>query len=145
MTDPLVRQINRFDAEADAGPERLFWGRVGLDGLPFRGRRAPDWTDEEFEARVVEVRRVRNGTFDIDDPESNRNFLNVLEGQAQGWFLVLKRYDHFDWQAGVKRVYLEWVERYLQDGTPVPIDERMEARYESSDLRRDPRYAGPPA
>ena len=113
MATSLIKFANRTDA-GDQGS--LHWGRViqGVDNYPFRGKSTSLYTEEEFRARVVKTGDPKNGVFDVTDPESNRAYLEVLDGIVNGWFQCLHR--DFDFR-GQGKIYIEWVEYYLEDGT----------------------------
>ena len=62
---------------------------------------------------------ARNGWFDTSDPEQNRSYLNVLDGIVNGWYEPIHISRHFEGEQ--RLVYAEWVEYYLQDGSPTPF------------------------
>lgn len=114
MPSSLVKFNNRLVSNG----KRLFWDRSDVDGLPFRGPFAPIMPDEEYEARVVRITDARNAFFDVTKPEENKNYLDVLECCANGWFKLwyLKRF----WRSTTQH-YVEWFEYYLEDGTRTPF------------------------
>jgi hypothetical protein len=101
----------------ESGGRALNWGRVHVDGLPFRGDVDPLLREEEYEQRAVRVADFKNGFFDVENPEQNRLYNGVLECCANGWFKLafIQRF----WK-GTTRHYVEWVEYYLEDGRQVP-------------------------
>jgi hypothetical protein len=121
MSNSLVKFTDRSDGN---GRGKLFWGRAAIDGLPFRGNQAPNLRADEFDERVVRVADPRNGTFYTGDPEENTAYLKVMDGITNGWFhmLFVERWR----EEGDKRhyVYLEWVEYYLEDGSPIQYNKQ---------------------
>jgi hypothetical protein len=116
MTNSLVKFTNRKDGN---GRGELFWGRAGVDGLPFRGQAAPSYRDEEFEERVVRVADPKNGTFYTGDEEQNTAYLKTMDGIANGWFHMVFIDRWRDEGDSEHRIYIEWVEYFLEDGSPV--------------------------
>lgn len=103
--------------KAGSGDQQLFWDRIDADGYPFRGRYAPMMTETEYEARAVRVADYRNGFFDVTDPVQNKQFQEVMECCANGWFfgVYIERF----WNHTSKH-YMEWVEYYMEDGSRTP-------------------------
>lgn len=118
MSDPLVRLANR--AAADDDGLQTFWGRAHLDGMPYRGRKDPLLTDAEFEEKTSVRRKVRHGFFNLKNEDEANNYLNVLDGVANGWYVLWTKQTDVDLRTGAARAYLEWVESYLEDGSPTP-------------------------
>jgi|TARA_R110000851_G_scaffold256974_1_gene409477 hypothetical protein len=116
MTNSLVKFTSRKDGN---GRGELFWGRAGVDGLPFRGQAAPSYRDEEFEERVVRVADPKNGTFYTGDEEQNTAYLKTMDGIANGWFHMVFIDRWRDEGDSEHRIYIEWVEYFLEDGSPV--------------------------
>jgi hypothetical protein len=112
-TSSLCRYSNVL-GQGRQGDKRLFWNRVGSDGVPFRGPFAPLYTDEEYQEKVVRVVDYRNGFFDVTDDEQNQRFLLMMECCANGWF-TLRHIERF-WKDTTKH-YAEWTEYYMEDGT----------------------------
>lgn len=113
---------------------KLYWHRAGIDGLPFRGNNPPLYTEEEFDARVVKVADSRNGTFDTTDPEQNKLYLKVLEGIANSWFQLIFIDRWRDEGSNKQMVYIEWLEYFLEDGSPARAISPGEASYGQSGL-----------
>lgn len=132
----LIKILNKRDG-SDGG--KLFFGRADLDGMPFRGNAAPMLTEEEADDRLVRVADFRNGTFSINNSVENQNYCNVCEGIARGWFQLVFVSRLFD--AEKTKIYIEWVEYYLEDRTPVPVFNGKEAGRGSGSFGFDP----PPA
>ncbi len=97
---------------------KLFWGRAGQDGAPFRGDAIPQYTEEEFETRVHRVMDARNGTFNTGDPKQNMEFLQVMDRIANNWAVAIVIKRRWPRNAEHPSVYIEWFEYYLEDGTP---------------------------
>lgn len=114
MPSSLVRYSNRIKS----GGQRLFWDRTSEDGYPFRGPSAPIMPNEEYEARVVRVSDFRNAFFDVHKADENRNYCDVMECCANGWFRLwhLERF----WRSTTMH-YVEWFEYYMEDGTRTPF------------------------
>lgn len=107
-----------YASRQKAHGQRLHWGRVGQDGLPFLGNRFPMVPDEEYEERVVRVAKPQNGFFNARNAKQNKIFLDVLECIANGWYrlIYIKRF----WR-GTTKHYIEWCEYYMADGSRVPF------------------------
>lgn len=116
----LVKFMGR--AKSSNG-EKLFWGRVTQDNLPFRGPSPPIYKDVEFEEKTVRVADVRNAFFDVTDETQNKQYLDVLECCLNGWFKVL--YEERFWinpqGQRTTKMYIEWIEYYLEDGSRTPF------------------------
>ena len=120
----------KFMHANSGGSEPLHWGRADLDGAPFRGAMPPMATEDEMESRLVKVADPHNQTFDTSDPEQNKQYLAVLDKITNGWCQlihrkhILVRTRHKQPDGTVVRdvnvkVYMEWVEPYMQDGQPM--------------------------
>jgi hypothetical protein len=119
MTNSLIK----FASHKNGGERGdLFWSRAGVDGLPFRGKQAPPFRNEEFEERCVRVADPKNGTFYTGDLEENTAYLKVMDGVANGWFhlLFIDRWRSEDDKQ--HQIYAEWVEYYLEDGSATPYN-----------------------
>lgn len=116
MASSLIRYA---ESRQTSGDKQLFWSRIHQDGLPFRGHGAPMLTDDEFETRVTRVADAKNGFFDTHDPAENAKFLQIFEAACNGWYRIvyLERF----WRKTTKH-YIEWVEYYLEDGSPSPYN-----------------------
>jgi len=86
MSSGLLKFSNRITA---TNGDKLHWGRVDADGLPFRGPITPTYREDEWESRTVKVADARNGFFDVHDVVSNKQYLDVLECCANGWFQLV--------------------------------------------------------
>lgn len=115
MSSSMVRYMDRTQARDG---RKLFWGRADVDGYPFRAHKAPDFSEQEAEERVVRVPDYRNGFFDVTNVEENRLFCEVMECCTVGWFKLtfIERF----WRGSTKH-YLEWTEFYLEDGSRTPF------------------------
>lgn len=115
----LIKFANEKDGNG-RGP--LHWGRVDIDGLPFRGANPPLLREEEYEDRLVKVADPKNGTFYTGDAEQNKAYLRVLDGISNSWYQLI----HIDrWRNdgdNYHYVYVEWVEFFLEDGKPTPFN-----------------------
>ena len=120
MTNSLVKFTNRKDGN---GRGELFWGREGVDGLPFRGQAAPSYREEEFEERIVRVADPKNGTFYTGDEEQNKAYLKIMDGITNGWFQMIFIDRWRDEGDTNHRIYMEWVEYFLEDGTGTPYQQ----------------------
>lgn len=109
----LVKFANKISSNG----KKLWWNRADIDGLPFRGAFAPLMPEEEYQERVVRIADFRNGFFDVNKPEENKLYCEVMECCANGWFQL--RHQVFFWN-NTTRHYIEWMEYYLEDGTRTP-------------------------
>ena len=95
-------------------PKKIFFGRAGTDGIPFRGEQNPMLREAEFDARTVEVRDFRHKFFDIAIEEQAAEYQEVMSKIANGWFIL--RHQVFFVNNTTKH-YVEWLERYREDGS----------------------------
>lgn len=123
MASSLVKFASRIDGN---GRGKLYWGRAGVDGLPFRGHTAPTFTEEEFDERVVRIADPHNGTFHTWVPEENQKYLDVMDKIMNDWARLVYQET---WREKIKlngRVqqgivhYVVWAEFYLEDGGRAP-------------------------
>ena len=99
------------------GRGNFWWGRADKDGLPFRGRQIPNYKEEEFEDRLVIVGDAKAELFDVtEDNETRQRYLEVVDRIVNGWYVCLHREHHFS--DGKMLVYIEWVERCVEDRNP---------------------------
>jgi len=97
----------------EARPD-VHWGRVELDGFPFRGKEVPLLKEEEFADRTTKTFDAKNGTFYTGDKEQNSLYLEVMDKAANGWWSIIfiERWrnpgDNHMW------IYIEWIEGYVQ-------------------------------
>lgn len=113
----LVKFMNQRDGN---GRGQLHWHRAGLDGLPFRGT-IPNYTEEEFEEKLVKTGDPRNGIFDVSDAEQNKAYMAVQDKIVNGWaqaVFVERRYDE---ENKTWLVYIEWVEYFMEDSSPAQV------------------------
>lgn len=115
MPNSLVKFTDRKEGN---GRGNLFWSRADVDGLPFRGKQAPVFRNEEFEERVVRVADPKNGTFYTGDSEQNAAYLKVLDGAANNWYQVVFIDRWRNDGDNHHHVYVEWLEYFLEDGNP---------------------------
>ena len=114
MASSLVKFMNR--RVNGNGRGQVFWSRADRDGAPFRGQAAPMFTEEEFDEKLVRVYDPKNGVFDVTDKEENDRYLEILDGISNGWFQLVYINRQFD--EGSRLVYVEWLESYMEDGSP---------------------------
>lgn len=101
---------------SDSNGNQILWGRMELDGVPFRGREAPLLKSEEWDRRTTEVRDFGYGTFNTEDLEQQhfgRSYLQIMEAAFAGWLKLTEKQtiwmDSEDSGRKVMHVYLEWV------------------------------------
>ena len=121
MSNSLVKFTSRKDGN---GRGQLFWERADIDGLPFRGQQAPLLRGDEFEDRVVRVADPKNGTFYTGDPEQNAVYLKVMDGVANSWYQLVYVTRWRDKGDKFHYVYIEWLEYFLEDGKPIPFEQK---------------------
>lgn len=100
---------------------KTFWGRADIDGYPFRSPNPLSYTEEEFQAKAVRVADAKNGFFDLSDPDQNTRYLEVIDRHANGWYKLIWREHHYDEANQKMRVYVEWLEFFMEDGTQMPV------------------------
>ena len=113
MSSGLVKFMNEVNGN---GRGALHWHRSDIDGAPFRGQIPPTMTTEEFEQKLTRVGDAKNRVFDLSDANDNQAYLKVLDKIVNGWAqpLHVERLITID----KKEVYIEWVEWFMEDGTP---------------------------
>jgi len=118
MSNSLVKFTDRKDGN---GRGELYWGRADIDGLPYRGHKAPAFRQDEFDERVVRVGDPKNGTFFTGDPEQNKAYLKVMDGIVNSWYQLVFIDRWREEGSSAHHVYIEWVEYFLEDGKPTPF------------------------
>jgi len=121
MPSSLIKFMNRHDGN---GRGSLHWHRAEQDGYPFRGPVSPTMTEQEFEERLTKVADANVREFDLSDEEQTRVYIDVLDKIHNGWAncFYIERYRDKD---DKRRVYVEWVEYYMEDGTRSPAIQPM--------------------
>lgn len=112
----LVKYMNDQNGN---GRGKVHWHRAAQDGAPFRGQIDPMMREEEFEDRLVEVRDAKNGIFDVNDPDQNAIYLAVMDRIANGHYQAIFIDRRFDEEKKTWLVYIEWAEKFMEDGHPV--------------------------
>lgn len=108
----------KFMNQKEAGGKPLYWGRADEDGAPYRGT-PPTLPREEFENRLARVCDPHNGVFDLGDPEQNKQYLEVLDKITNGWAQAIFVDRKYDEKKNTWLAYVEWVEVYMEDGSPM--------------------------
>lgn len=113
----LVKYYQDRGPENGNGRGQYWWGRADRDGLPFRGRAVPNYTEEEFEEKLVRTGDAKVNLFDVtEDGDQRQAYLTVVDRVANGWYVCLHREHHF--VDGRMLVYIEWFERFVEDRNP---------------------------
>lgn len=119
MESVVSAELLKFANRQTDNGKKLFWGRAPVDGAPFRGTMAPQYTEDEFSERTHRVHDAHNGVFDPLDPEDNRRYLEVMEGWANRWYQIV--FIDRQWtdvkRPGRRLIYIEWLVPFLEDGT----------------------------
>jgi hypothetical protein len=109
--------VKYYGQQQGNGRGNLHWGRADRDGLPFRGREIPHFKEEEAEEHLAIVGDAKAELFDVtQEGESRTRYLQVVDCIVNGWFVCLHREHNF--HEGKMLVYLEWVERFMEDKKP---------------------------
>jgi hypothetical protein len=95
----------------------VYFNRVAVDGIPFRGQ-APLLKSSEAEERLTQVNDAKNGTFYTGDPVQNAAYLEVVDRIANSWYQLIFVDRWRNDGDNHHYVYIEWVERYMQDTRP---------------------------
>lgn len=98
--------------------DRLYWGRVGIDGAPIKGNTGTLYKNEEFEQLSRREYDTRVAVFKLWEPEALAKYTEVLDRTANGWYKVLFVDRQFDQTHGNMLVYIEWVEPYIAIDAP---------------------------
>ena len=121
----LVRHMNEKDGN---GRGKLFWGRSGSDGAPFRGPAAPMLREEEYDERAVRVGDPHVRIFKIspDHPEDTAAYQDVLTKVVNGgWGQVIHVDRQYKEKDGYWMIYMEWVQWYMEDGHPTAAHQQQ--------------------
>lgn len=110
-----------FPQIGQAGPvgQRLLHGRQEQDGFPGLGTDGRMYTDAEYEQWVRPTPHYRFREFDLNDVEDTVAFVKVCTSIERGEYTEKFRERAYDLQAGTYKVFLEWVEIYMQDARAV--------------------------
>lgn len=92
----------------------VYFNRVSLDGVPFRGE-APLLKNSEADDRLVQVADAKNGTFYTGDPVANASYLEIMDRIANSWYQLIFVERWRNDGDNYHHVYIEWLERYMQD------------------------------
>lgn len=116
----------------------VHWYRVDLDGLPYRGPVDPTLDQEQMDDRLAVVCDPHNRLFDLTDKADNKAYLEVVDKIVNGWWVLTRRqfYERLADDGTVTlKVYMEWVERYLENGDPAPFPPKP---INTTGMRMDP-------
>jgi hypothetical protein len=115
---PLFQFMGR---DSGNGRGELHWGRADEDNAPFRGSPLPPMPDEEYENRAVKVYDFNNRTFNVNDPDDNRAYSEVMQMVTNGRAVLVDRQRKEEFFEGrlCVWIYLEWTVPYMQDGKPM--------------------------
>lgn len=123
----MQNSIVRFAEERTSRGHPLHWHRASEDGLPYRGTIREAATPAEFEARAVRVSDFQSGLFATDDPAQKSEYDSIMDKHHNGWFRVQVRKHMFQKRKGMPPavyIYLEWLELFLEDGSPAQMPEQ---------------------
>jgi hypothetical protein len=108
MTDTFGASLFRYWQERrDADGEPLSWPG-GPGGFPYRGN-PRTFTKEEWETLQLAY-KFRYKTFYLNDEEDGKQYQDVCERVANGYFLMRDRERQWDPERQCFRIYLEWLE-----------------------------------
>lgn len=113
------RPLFPFFAEQNEEEHRgeLHW--PGLFGLPYRGSRQ-DLRQDEQDTKLAVAVDYHSAWFQLWDAEQKRAFDALQQKIANGWYVQKNRVDRFDEQHGDWRIWLEWLQRYVEPAKEVP-------------------------
>jgi hypothetical protein len=116
MPDGSMLKYFRDNGGPDHGGD-LHWPGT-MEGFPFRGDRAPDLHQEEFET-IAHAMDYHSKLFELWKPEEKQAFDDVMDRIVNGWFMQHRRHDQ--WTDDGLAVWLEWVQVYGEvPNTKVP-------------------------
>ena len=110
-----VSRLRKFSQQAtDPTGQNLYWGRIDQDGVPFRGREAPAFREEEFEHNTAKVADARVGVFHLAKEDEREAYRVLLEKVANNWYGLghLERAKDPDPAQPYPIIYVEWYEFY---------------------------------
>lgn len=99
-----------FNRKKTAQGHDIHWGRLDVDGVPFRGN-PPLLNEEEYERRVRQTRDAHAEFFDMTDRKQKKQYLAVLDGIVNGLYKLL----HIERFIKPDVHYIEWVEVFMED------------------------------
>ena len=107
---PNTTSLVKFFGEQSVNGERINWGRADLDGAPTLGQ-IPTLPEEELQKRLTKV----------GNPNTNDNgaYLEVMDKIVNGWAQCLHVERQFLKEEKKWIVYIEWVEWFMRDGSPM--------------------------
>lgn len=104
--------IKYIDELEDETGQSRFWGRLDVDGLPFRGPNAPMLKSEEYEDHLERVNDAKVNIFVLNDPEQRKEYADILDRISNGWYsCLLRRVDIIE---GKHVAYIEWTVRHVE-------------------------------
>ena len=124
----LIKFMNQTNGN---GRGNVQWGRADRDGAPLRSQTPLTMTEEEAEERLVKVADPHNQLFDLSDADQNTQYLEVLDKITNGWAQLLAPREVLKCKVRRKlpdgtieldvriKIYLEWAEYFMEDGTPM--------------------------
>lgn len=104
----------RRDGAANAD---VYFNRVPLDGLPYRGQ-SPLLKNSEADDRLSQVNDAKNGTFYTGDAAENAKYLEIMDRIANNWYQLIFVERWRNDGDNYHHVYIEWLERFMQDTQP---------------------------
>lgn len=96
---------------SDSEGQPIHWNRAADDGAPFRGEPRL-LTEEEYRKTTVKVVDAHNGIFDLEIPEQNKEYIEICDKvyNNAASFTYIERMITVEH----RKVYVEWVEYYMQ-------------------------------
>lgn len=108
----------KFFDQQSANGERIGWGRADIDGAPTIGQ-VPTLPEEELQKRLTKVGNPNNRIFDLSNENDNGDYLAVMDKIVNGWAQCLHVERQFLKEEKKWIVYIEWVEWFMRDGSPM--------------------------
>lgn len=98
--------------KTDRGP--LQFGRVGMDGLPFRANPDSLYTNKEIEQKAFISADVGVRVFNLSVPEDLKEYGEILEKAANGLYQLLLDREDFVPETGTYMVLVKWTMSALE-------------------------------
>lgn len=82
---------NKFLGVHSPDGRNLHWGRVDLDGAPFRGNTAPLLRGDDADALLEKTFDTFCATFDTSQPQQEyygHTLARILDGESNNWYQI---------------------------------------------------------
>jgi len=94
----------------DQHGDKLWW--PGWYGMPSRGNIPLGLSQEAYDNSFEVVGDFHKKEFDLSVPEDDTEYTQIMDRIVNGWYILhfIDRTRHPE--SGVRKIYLEWIQRY---------------------------------